>query len=531
MTELEYWTQQIKKGRINRREFLGRAAALGVTTALATTMLADAGVAATPKKGGSAKFGLAHGATTDTLDPASYPDTATQVPFWGGMSNSLTEVDADGNITPDVVESMEPTDDAKSWIFKIRKGVTFHNGKDLTADDVIASYRHHMGADSKSAAKSLLAAVSDIKADGKGTVVFSLSGANADFPYICSDYHIPIMPAKPDGTADWQSGVRTGPFVFGAWEPGVRASLKRNPNYHKEGKPYFDEVEFLSIADVAARTNALNAGEVDWIGRADLKTLNLLKKNPKVEITEVTGYGHYVFPMQVTIAPFDNVDVRTALKWAINREDIAKKVFLGHATPGNDNPIAPTVKFATNPEPVYKYDPEKAKFHLKKAGMSNLKVDLSVADAAFTGAVDAATLYKEHAKAAGIDLNIVREPDDGYWDNVWLKKAWCGGYWSGRPTCDWMLTTVYAKGAAWNETQWANPRFNDLLVTARGETDDKKRKGMYAEMQQLIHDDGGVIVLVFNNYVEAASKKLAHNKIAPNWECDGLKIAERWWFA
>src|SRR5262250_1621490 len=121
MTELEYWTQQIKKGRISRREFIGRAAALGVTTALATTMLANAGIGATPKKGGSAKFGLAHGATTDTLDP----DTGTQVPFWGGMSNSLTEVDADGNITPDVVESMEPGDDAKSWIFKIRKGVTF----------------------------------------------------------------------------------------------------------------------------------------------------------------------------------------------------------------------------------------------------------------------------------------------------------------------------------------------------------------------------------------------------------------------
>ena len=91
----------------------------------------------------------------------------------------------------------------------------------------------------------------------------------------------------------------------------------------------------------AARTNALNAGEVDWIGRADLKTLNLLKRNPNIEITEVTGYGHYVFPMQVTQPPFDNVDVRTALKWAIDREDIAKKIFLGHAAPGNDNPIAP----------------------------------------------------------------------------------------------------------------------------------------------------------------------------------------------
>src|SRR5215468_11936684 len=129
MSELEYWTQQIVKGKISRREFLGRAAALGVTTALATTLLDEAGVAAEAKRGGSARFGLAHGATTDTLDPAGYPDTGTQVPFWGAMSNSLTEVDAKGNITADLVESMEASDGAKTWVFKLLKGVTFHNGK------------------------------------------------------------------------------------------------------------------------------------------------------------------------------------------------------------------------------------------------------------------------------------------------------------------------------------------------------------------------------------------------------------------
>src|SRR5215813_11441643 len=197
MTELDYWTQQIKKGRINRREFMGRAAALGLTTALATSLLAKAGIAATPKKGGSARFGLAHGATTDTLDPTNWPDTGTQVPFWGGMSNSLTEIDADGNITPDLAESMEPGDDAKSWIFKLRKGLTFHNGKNVTTDDVIASYQHHMKPDSKSAAKANLAAITNIKGDGKDTVIFTLSGGDADFPYKCSDYHLPIMPAKP----------------------------------------------------------------------------------------------------------------------------------------------------------------------------------------------------------------------------------------------------------------------------------------------------------------------------------------------
>src|SRR4029077_10966205 len=170
MTELEYWTDQITKGRISRREFMGRAAALGVTAALATTMLSKAGIGAEPKKGGFARIGLAHGATTDSLDPGTYPDTFTQVSFWGAMSNSLTEVDAKGNITADVVESMEPADGAKRWGFKIRKGVPFHNGKSLTPADIIASYRHHMGANSKSAAKSLLTAVTDIKADGPDTV-------------------------------------------------------------------------------------------------------------------------------------------------------------------------------------------------------------------------------------------------------------------------------------------------------------------------------------------------------------------------
>ena len=169
----------------------------------------------------------------------------------------------------------------------------------VTADDVVASFRHHMGPDSKSAAKSLLEPITDIKADGPETVIFTLKDGNADFPYLVSDYHIPIMPTK-DGKSDWQSGVRTGPFMLEKFEPGVSAKFKRNPNYFKSDKPYFDEVEFIAITDVAARTNALTTGDVDYIGRADLKTLDLLKRNPNVEILELSGYGHYVLPMNTT---------------------------------------------------------------------------------------------------------------------------------------------------------------------------------------------------------------------------------------
>jgi len=527
--QLDYWKNQFARKRIGRREFMGRAAALGIGTALATT-LASKIAGAEPKRGGSARFGMAHGSTTDSLDPATWPDTFMQVAVGGACSNQLTEINAKGDIVGDLAESFEPGDDTKTWVFRLPKSATFHNGKDVTADDVVASIRHHMGEESESAAKSLLTSITDIKADGPTTVIFTLDGASADFPYVTSDYHLPIMPAV-DGKADWQSGVRTGPYVLDKFEPGVRSTGKRNENYHKSGQPYFDDVEFLALTDLTARTNALTTGEVHWMGRCDLKTLNLLERNPDIAITEVTGYGHYVLPMNVTMAPFDNVDVRKALKFAINRQEIVEKIFLGHATAGNDNPIAPTIKYAINPEPIYSYDPDKAKFHLKQAGLSSLKVDLSAADAAFAGAVDAAVLIKEHAAKAGIDVNVVREPNDGYWDNVWLKKGWCASYWSGRPTQDWMFSTAYAKGAAWNETFWDNERFNELLLSARGETDSATRQTLYSEMQQLVHDEGGVVVLVFNNFVDGASKSLAHGDVASNWEADGLKIAERWWFA
>lgn len=534
MTELEsklkLATKLAARGKVSRRDFVQLALAAGLTATAGNLMFIEA-ARAEPKKGGTARLGLAHGATTDVLDPGQFPDTFPQVSFWGSMANSLTEVDAAGNINPDAAESYESADGASKWMFKIRNGLTFHNGKSVTANDVVESYRHHMTEDSRSAAKSLLAAVADIKADGNDTVVFTLQAGSADFPYLTSDYHLPILPAKDGGGIDWEAGIATGPFILEKFEPGVSTRLKRNPNYHKEGRPYFDEVLILALTDVTARTNALISGEVDWIGRCDLKTLGMLQSNPDIEITEVTGYGHYTLPMNVNIPPFDNPDVRNALKYAIDRQEIADKVFLGHATVGNDNPLAPSVKFAIDPQPKHAYDPEMAKSLLKKAGISDLTVDLSVANAAFAGATDAALLYKEQAAKAGININVIREPDDAYWDNVWLKKPWCASYWSGRPTADWMLTTTYAAGANWNDTFWDNKRFNELLVAARAESDEAKRAAMYAEMQQLIHDDGGQIVLVFNNFVSANSKKLAHGTIAPNWEVDGLRLTERWWFA
>ncbi len=206
---------------------------------------------AEPKKGGTFRMGVGHGATTDSLDPATYPDQFTGTMGWGATGNSLTEMNAKGEVVPDLAESFEPADDAKSWVFKLRKGVTFHNGKNVTAEDVVASYRHHMGADSKSAAKSILTAVTDIKADGDN-VIFTLKRRQCRLPVPGQRLSYSDHADQVDGKADWQSGVRTGPFKLVKFEPGVSAKMVRNENFYKD--VWFDEFEMLCIPDVAART-------------------------------------------------------------------------------------------------------------------------------------------------------------------------------------------------------------------------------------------------------------------------------------
>jgi len=529
MSKLKELEKLLSHGKITRREFLARVSALGLAVAVSPALLPARAKAATTKKGGRLRLGLSGGSTTDSLDPATIPDAVPQSVNWS-LRNNLVEISADGKPAPELAESWESTPDASQWTFKLRKGVEFHNGKTLDAQDVVESINHHRGKDSKSAAKGIVDPIKDIKADGKDTVVFVLDGGNADFPFIMSDYHLTIQPAGTKG-AEFEKGIGTGGYMLVSHEPGVRALTKRNPNYWKKGRAHFDEVETISIADYSARTNALKTGQVDLINRCDVKTVHLLKRAPGVQIVRVTGTRHYTLPMRTDMAPFDNNDVRLALKYAIDREQMLKLILRGYGSLGNDHPIAPSNRYHAADLPQRKYDPDKAKFHLKKAGLSGHNFKLHAADAAFGGAVDAAVLLKEHAAKAGINIEVVREPNDGYWSNVWLKKAWCTCYWSGRATEDWMFSTAYAADAKWNDTFWKHDRFNQLVTAARAELDDAKRREMYGECQKIVRDEGGVIVPMFADYVEASSNKLSHGKVAGNWELDGQRLPERWWFA
>ena len=521
---------QTVAGRLSRRAFMTRAAALGITAAAAQHLLTETAAAQTPKIGGLLRVG-SPGSTTDSLDPATLTDAMTQLSSQGLLRNTLVGNDESSRLIPELAESWEVSRDAATWMFQLRRGVEFHNGKSLTAEDVIDSINHHRTEDSTSAAKSLLQQVQDIRADGKDKVIITLQDGNADFGFVMSDYHFTVQPA---GTTDFEDGMGTGPYILENWEPGVDLSCTRNPNYFRTGKPHFDEVRILCINDVTARTNALQTGEIDFMPRCELKTVHLLERNRDLQVIQTNGTRHYTIPMHVDTPPFDNVDVRLALKYGIDREAVLRIILQGYGSVGNDHPIASSVPFHAADLPQREYDPEQARFHLKRAGFDRLAVDLSVSDAAYAGAVDTAVLYQEQASKANIDINVVREPSDGYWDNVWLVKPWCFCFWSGRPTVDWMFTQAYADPAftPWNDTRWNNPRFNELLIAARKELDEAKRRDMYYEMQTLCRDDGGTVVPLFASDLQAASAKLRHGEtIAANWEFDGMKIAERWWWS
>jgi peptide/nickel transport system substrate-binding protein len=519
-------TKLIQPQGLSRRGVLQGAAAVGAAGLILPGTMGKA--KAEPKRGGTLRVGIGHGSTSDTLDPGLWDALFVQV-FAAARHNYLIEVGADGQLTPEIAESWESSD-GSTWVFRIRQGVSFHSGKTVTPEDVLASLNHHRGDASTSAVKPFFAPVTDIRVDGQN-VVITLDAPNADFPYLMSDYHLPVMPAV-DGRLDVTSTDGCGGYIVESFEHGVQATLNRNPNYWKSDRAHFDRIELLSIIDPAARLNALITGTVDVIDQVDPATIPMLEARGVARVLSIPGNAHYVFPMDARAAPFSDNNVRLALKYALDRQEMVDKILGGHGAVSNDNPIGPANRYFNTEMEMKTYDPDRARYYLRQAGMDSLSVTLSVADAAFSGAVDAGVLFAETAAACGITINVERVPNDGYWDAVWMKAPFCASYWGGRAVEDHMFTTAYMGGAAWNESFWDHPRFNELLLAARSEVDEDKRREMYMEMQQIVSFEGSTIIPMNNNYVMAAANAIATpERISSNWNLDGFRCVERWWMA
>ena len=527
--QLQHMTREVAKGRMTRREFVGRAAALGVTAVAANAMLAGHAQAAAheaPKRGGTIKIGSSGGESTNTQDPAL---TASEVPLnnlyaWG---ETLLDVDPDGQIDFRMAESVEASADAKQWVFKIRKGIPFSNGKDMTPEDVLKTMQRHSNEESKSGALGIMKGIADMKVDGDNFIV-DLESANADLPYLMADYHLIIQPNG--GMDDPTAAIGTGAYTLEIDEPGVRHAFKRRDDFwDAENRGFADEVEILVLNDATARTAALQSGQVHAINRVDPKVASLLDRAPNLSVQSSSGRGHYVFIAHIDTAPFDNNELRLALKYAINREELVDKILRGYGSVGNDFPINASYPLFDASIPQREHSIEKAKEHYAASGHDGSPIILRVSDGAFPGAVDAASLFQQSAQAAGIPLEIKREPNDGYWSEVWNVQPFCASYWGGRPAQDQMYSTAYLSTADWNDTRWKRPEFDAMLNQAKAELDDAKRKEIYSQMGQMLRNEGGLILPMFNDFVNGVSNDLGGWINDPNGEMMSNQAAIKCW--
>ena len=523
--ELDYLSQQVALGRGSRRDFLGRAAALGLSATAANALLASAAMAAGPRKGGTLRIGLQGGAATDSLDPALAANSVTFAVnrMWGEELVILSSIG--GKLEPRLATEWRSSPDAKAWIFKIRKGVQFHNGKEMTPDDVVATMRRHSGPESKSGALGIMRGIDSVTRDGD-SVIFTMKDANADFPFLLTDYHLVIQPAG--GVDNPRAAIGTGPYKIVTHEPGVRIIGSRFANYWAaKSRGHAETVEITVLNDSTARTAALQSGRVHIINRVDPKVVELIKKAPGVTLQTASGKGHYVFIAHCNTAPFNNLDLRLALKYAMDRKEMLDKILRGYGSIGNDFPINAAYPFFSE-LPQRPFDTDKAAFHYKKSG-HNDSILLRTSEVAFPGAVDAAQLYQSTCAKAGIKIEVKREPGDGYWSNVWNKQPFCTAYWGARAVQDQIYSTAYMSGADWNDTRFFNPKFDQMVIAARGELNKDKRKQIYKDMAMLVHEEGGVILPMFNDTIDFTGPKVrGWVKNDNNEQMNGRAASECW---
>jgi peptide/nickel transport system substrate-binding protein len=478
---------------------------LGASAFVINSCLAHGALAATPKKGGKLTIGGEAAQSKDSLDPTKFYSTSNLLMGYM-VYDTLVNRGPDLKPIPWLAESWDVGADPSEWIFKLRQGVTFHNGKEFTADDVIYSCSRHISKASESPAKAYMSQIVKMTKDDNHTVRFKLQGPYADFPIVLSDTRVHITQNGYENFAETAPG--TGPFKVKEWKAGSRYLFERNDSYWGSDGPWVDEIELIGIGDVTARVNALISGDINALIQLDPKAVSVLEQNSQINVLDAKSSSFLNVAVMLDRAPTNSNDVRLALKYAIDREKIVTNVRKGKGLIGNDHPISSVDPYYNDQIPQRQYDPDKARFYIKKAGLENAPIDFYASDVPGSGGLAAAQVFQQSAAAAGVNLNIIQPPPDTYWSSVWIQKPMCVSGWDGRPVPDLIFSIAFKSGGSYNETKWSNQRFDQLLVEARGVTDFAKRKEMYGEMQRMLQDDGGHITLAFLDYLDATRSEV-----------------------
>lgn len=437
---------------------------------------------------GGGTLRIAVGTSIRMLDPAR-TTTGEEYIYDNLVFNGLTRMKEDQSIEPELAESWSFSEDLKTWTFKLRRGVKFHSGREMVADDVIGTYRRILDPEVAAAPRSNYEMIEAMRAPDPYTVVFSLKYAYGGFADILSDRQVKIVPQ--DGVAALTTApIGTGPFRFVSYAAGDRLILARNPDYFEASMPRFDGVELRIMPEMAVRIAALQAGDIDVIWELPPEQVKQLASNASLRIESVATASWDAAVMNNAIAPFNDARVRRAFHMAVDKRDVVELTLFGEGAP-TASPIPPTHAFFNRDLVFNRADPAGAKRLLAQAGHPNgVKVPLVVPVGRPVRERLGVTL-QQLARPAGFDIEIQRVPFSRYNAEVSGKAPFYVDGYFARPTVDTGTYPFLHSQGSWNARLWkySNPTVDAALEAARLTGDPAKQRPQYLALQKALADD------------------------------------------
>jgi peptide/nickel transport system substrate-binding protein len=452
---------------------------------------------AVPRAGAESVLRVSANTPVRSLDPAKYNLGAIEYNYSLLVYSRLTYFDDKLNVIPDLAESWESTPDQKVWTFHLRKGVKFHDGREVDADDVVATYKRIADPANGSVIRASVRLAQNIEAVDKYTVRFTLSTPYSVWPAITAAFQTAILPRDKLDTITTEP-IGSGPYKFVSYDPNGAMELTKNSDYFEPGLPKLDRIEFRIIPDFSTAVAALERGELDLVWGLPPEFADKLAKSTVAHVDEVPTGTWEMFSMNEQIPPFENPKVRQAMFKLVDRQTITDVALFGHGTP-TISPIPPFHPFYDHAIPIGKADPEAAKKLLAEAGFPNgITVALWMPSQQPALERMGVTL-RDTAKLANVNVEIHSVPEDQY---TTVKRQMSIGDFFARTTPDTMLYEWYHSTGSWNNMNFhfKNAEVDHILDAARQTSDVQEQKRLYTRFQEIAVNDGpGVVVFVVNH--------------------------------
>ena len=497
-------TTSLRGSKMARRKFLKGAVVAGAALSFGGA-LTSREASSQPRKGGRLRVAQPGGGASETLN-VNHQKIEIDTMRAFVLFETLVGYAPNGRLFNKLVEEFSPSKDASVWKVKLRSDVVFHNGKPLTADDVVYTFRYILDPANTATGRPFFSSLfrpNDIRSLDRHTFEVKLLQPLAILPEAFSSQQYGVF---PEGTKTWDPPIGTGPFKFKSWTPGERSLFVRNEQYRIHNGPYLDELEIISINESGARFNALVGGQVDAVPRLTPALVSAVKSNPQLRLVEGPTGVHTDFYMACDLEPFRDNRVREAFRLMVDRQQLVQNALSGHGKIGNDLPTPFDADYASS-IPQRPHDPEKARALLKAAGHENLTVSLYTADAG-PAMIESATLFVEHARAAGVTVQLNKVPGDQYYnEDKFMKTPFQMDTWSFRLLSQ-AMADGYVSKAPFNESHWYRPEFDRLVRQAEATLDSAKRRQLWFDVQKELWDQGGYIIWGFINNLDGVSAKL-----------------------